>query len=345
MTSWIPKINRLWKQDGKSKPPAGERSYKSSTASDEASDEEITEKQKSGADESPSTAPHEVTTSPTPLASNQPSSSPPPPASLPPPSIPDASDLQSGARDGSNDKIPSLSSKLYRKSSVPPMPVARSSLSGTPPPLGVASPSELDQIKKELFTRFTQIKNGLELKERRIQQLEATIEKEREERTKRSAEQDQRLQVLERGLKKEQDAWSNQVEERDEALFDLKLALETEQARLSDRIDSQNKLVQSLEANLAHLKDRVEDLQRAIELLRVAENSTGDDLTRIKGIGPRFERALKDMGITSYAQIASWTAEDIDRIASRIKIKPERIQREGWVECATELIGLSRQMG
>ena len=63
----------------------------------------------------------------------------------------------------------------------------------------------------------------------------------------------------------------------------------------------------------------------------------GDDISLIGGIGPKIFAALTDMGITTYAQIASWTADDVTRIEGDIKQKG-RVAREEWIEQAKELM-------
>lgn len=61
---------------------------------------------------------------------------------------------------------------------------------------------------------------------------------------------------------------------------------------------------------------------------------TGDDLTRIKGLGPKLSELLGQFGISSYAQIAAWTPEDIERIDARLGRFSGRIVRDQWVEQA-----------
>lgn len=208
--------------------------------------------------------------------------------------------------------------------------------------MGLVGPADLDQVRQELGSRYDEFKKALDASDERIQRLEAALEMERDERAKAFEERDRRIQVLEKGLKDEQDAWNSQVEERDEALFDLKLELETENNRLSERVDNQHVSVQTLEATIKELREKVEELQRAIGDARALDVTVGDDLTRIKGVGPRFERALKAQGVTTYEQIANWTEEDIDNIAALIRVKPGRIERERWVDHARELLQLSQ---
>ncbi|WP_095199388.1 proton-conducting membrane transporter [Mesorhizobium carmichaelinearum] len=58
-----------------------------------------------------------------------------------------------------------------------------------------------------------------------------------------------------------------------------------------------------------------------------------DNLRRLIGIGPVNERLLKAQGVTTYAQIAAWTAADIKRIEDVMNFDG-RIARERWIEQA-----------
>lgn len=61
-----------------------------------------------------------------------------------------------------------------------------------------------------------------------------------------------------------------------------------------------------------------------------------DDLTAIKGLGPKAEAALKAEGVTSYIQIASWSEEDVKRFDDLINGRG-RIKRDDWVGQAKTL--------
>jgi len=56
-----------------------------------------------------------------------------------------------------------------------------------------------------------------------------------------------------------------------------------------------------------------------------------DDLTRIKGLGPKLNTLLGQLGVTSFAQIASWTDEDLARIDSQLGSFAGRPARDQWV--------------
>ena len=59
--------------------------------------------------------------------------------------------------------------------------------------------------------------------------------------------------------------------------------------------------------------------------------SDGDDLTRIKGLGPKLAALLRTLGVTSYAQIAVWDDAEIDRVDAQLGRFQGRIRRDDWV--------------
>ncbi len=62
-----------------------------------------------------------------------------------------------------------------------------------------------------------------------------------------------------------------------------------------------------------------------------------DDLKQIRGIGPTFERALNDLGIFTYQQVADLNWQRMLMVATQLKTYPERIVRDGWMKQAREL--------
>jgi predicted flap endonuclease-1-like 5' DNA nuclease len=56
----------------------------------------------------------------------------------------------------------------------------------------------------------------------------------------------------------------------------------------------------------------------------------GDDLTRIKGLGPKLAEQLNGLGITRFAQIAAWDEAEIDRIDAQLGRFQGRIRRDDW---------------
>lgn len=55
-----------------------------------------------------------------------------------------------------------------------------------------------------------------------------------------------------------------------------------------------------------------------------------DDLKRIKGVGPKLEKLLNSLGVTSFSQIAAWDDDEIDRIDSQLGPFAGRIRRDDW---------------
>ena len=70
-----------------------------------------------------------------------------------------------------------------------------------------------------------------------------------------------------------------------------------------------------------------------------ANADQGDDLTRIKGLGPKISAALRALGITRYAEIAGWTDEDVARIDAQLGAFAGRATRDNWIEQAKLLAG------
>ena len=65
-----------------------------------------------------------------------------------------------------------------------------------------------------------------------------------------------------------------------------------------------------------------------------AHAGAADDLTRIKGLGPKLAATLNAIGVTRFDQIAGWSEADIDRIDPQLGRFSGRIRRDGWVEQA-----------
>lgn len=62
-----------------------------------------------------------------------------------------------------------------------------------------------------------------------------------------------------------------------------------------------------------------------------------DDLTRMKGVGPRLGEKLNSVGITSFAQLAALTPEEADALDAKLGDFQGRIHRDRWIEQASFL--------
>ncbi len=76
-----------------------------------------------------------------------------------------------------------------------------------------------------------------------------------------------------------------------------------------------------------------------------SKKETTDDLTEIKGIGPVHAKELKNAGFTSFEQLSSLTAKDIEKIAAIDGVSAEMVETEEWKEQATALNNFKKLLG
>jgi predicted flap endonuclease-1-like 5' DNA nuclease len=112
-----------------------------------------------------------------------------------------------------------------------------------------------------------------------------------------------------------------------------------------------NEKREELETCQNHCRDltgRLSSLERQLWELKISDAAAiavkenteivqeKDNLRRLLGIGPENERLLHSIGVTTYAQIAAWTPEDIKLVEDHLQFGG-RIERERWIEQATLL--------
>lgn len=100
------------------------------------------------------------------------------------------------------------------------------------------------------------------------------------------------------------------------------------------------------------LRHEIEALKKAIENNQAANNEARpsilfnnppkeiDDLKRIKGIGPKLESMLNQLGIYQFAQIANFEPTDVAWVDEHIESFKGRIYRDSWIEQAQSLIAV-----
>jgi len=92
------------------------------------------------------------------------------------------------------------------------------------------------------------------------------------------------------------------------------------------------------------LLGRINELEAALSKARSASipppppAEAGDDLKRVRGIGPKFEKLLKGEGVTTVSQIAGWTEADAEAMAKKLGMKAQRIRKEDWIGSAKRLL-------
>jgi predicted flap endonuclease-1-like 5' DNA nuclease len=65
-----------------------------------------------------------------------------------------------------------------------------------------------------------------------------------------------------------------------------------------------------------------------------APPSGADDLTRMKGVGPKLAARLRELGVTSFAQIAALSPSEANALDAQLGSFQGRMGRDRWVEQA-----------
>jgi predicted flap endonuclease-1-like 5' DNA nuclease len=78
--------------------------------------------------------------------------------------------------------------------------------------------------------------------------------------------------------------------------------------------------------------------------------ATADDLSRIKGLGPKLQKLLPELGITTFAQIAALTEADLAELDTKLGAFAGRPAKDNWVEqakflAAGDTAGFEAQFG
>ena len=68
-----------------------------------------------------------------------------------------------------------------------------------------------------------------------------------------------------------------------------------------------------------------------------APAAEGDDLSRIKGLGPKLQKLLPELGLSTFAQIAALTEADLAELDTKLGAFAGRPAKDNWVEQAKYL--------
>ena len=104
-----------------------------------------------------------------------------------------------------------------------------------------------------------------------------------------------------------------------------------------------NQQLQSAREENQRLKDRVRDLESAPSPEPVPAPVAADepdDLSSIKGIGPKLVKQLRKLGVTSFDQIATLSEADLDDEKHPLHGMKGRIIKDNWIEQAARLGGI-----
>jgi predicted flap endonuclease-1-like 5' DNA nuclease len=82
--------------------------------------------------------------------------------------------------------------------------------------------------------------------------------------------------------------------------------------------------------------EAVEDAVRP-EALSGARDEGADDLKMIKGVGPKLEAMLNELGFYHFDQIARWSAAEVGWVNDNLAGFKGRVSRDNWVENVRKL--------
>jgi NADH-quinone oxidoreductase subunit E len=89
-------------------------------------------------------------------------------------------------------------------------------------------------------------------------------------------------------------------------------------------------------ATPAAADDNPASAQKKPRTMKAPRKAGADDLKMIKGVGPKLEQTLNELGFWHFDQVAKWTPEEIAWVDDNLKFKG-RIERDGWIDQATTL--------
>lgn len=108
---------------------------------------------------------------------------------------------------------------------------------------------------------------------------------------------------------------------------------QSEEAKKAKADDKPQKAAKKAEAKAEKPKAGEAPAKKPAPKKAAKAKSGADDLKLLKGVGPALEKKLHANGVTSFAQVAAWNADDIAEMDDKLSFKG-RIERDNWVEQA-----------
>ena len=109
--------------------------------------------------------------------------------------------------------------------------------------------------------------------------------------------------------------------------------------RAEEAVVAADETVAEVETPPAELETAAPEVEAVVEEAIEAagpDASIEDDLTRLAGVGPKLSAALAERGVTRFAQIAQWSADDLAEVDAALNLRG-RAAREAWVAQAKRL--------
>lgn len=218
---------------------------------------------------------------------------------------------------------------------------------------------QLSERDTQHRTALHEVERQLAERDRRIGELEQLHQQLREHATAAMApSQNIRTEAAE--CHTERTVHEQRLQEKDDHIAALQQRIEAFES-VQQELAGQAKVADEKEEEISRLRKRLFEVRAALRIrtdggvaphpiqpigdqlsLQIAQatpppSPQKDDLTEIRGIGPAFERALNNMGIVTFQQIAQWDATNLKQIADKLETLPDRITRDQWIARAKKL--------
>ena len=213
-----------------------------------------------------------------------------------------------------------------------------------------ASKSEQESVNKILASAQTRLDN-LEALEQSVIELEAENAQLKHDATRLQQE----IDALQRDISEleELKVQNKELSTCLESMEQSRRQYEEDALRYRETAGAAEKQSETLRIKLEDLEKNFEDIEKqqrkAIKEARKAANDEKmngheeeppkevDDLKEIIGIGKVFERALHDLGVFSFRQIASFGVTDVARVNAKLGEFRGRMEQDDWIGQAKEL--------
>ena len=129
-----------------------------------------------------------------------------------------------------------------------------------------------------------------------------------------------------------EDAVMLAVETMDATLEVAAEVIEATTESTAERVEDAIEVVEAVTGPL------VETAPEVVDVVTEPAVVVADDLTKLTGIGPKLAGLLAERGVTRFADIAAWTAEDVAAFDKDMKLMG-RIDREAWIAQARRYSG------
>ena len=153
--------------------------------------------------------------------------------------------------------------------------------------------------------------------------------------------QNKKILILEKQLLLNNRNWKRKLQERELSWVDKVASLDEASSVDKTEVDNSKITVKKMEESLADCEKKLKEKENAsLKLPTDKIKSTQpqkDNLKIIRGIGAIIEENLNTLGIDTFAQIASWSEQDVLDIDKRFSLKG-KIKREKWIEQAVKII-------